>query len=168
MVLSSNMPWLVIIFLGQFSISIADLYRLILEGLRGSIGTYPAPVAFVGQLVLSAGPIIIAIILYPVSVVLGLVSLAIREATLPAAASGIISGISWFFGVESLKSIIVREAIRIGGPFGQVIAGALTSNVTVGYGAYIVVIGSIVVAIGYFLPSPVQLLKRDASRVREG
>lgn len=164
MILSLNMPWLVISFLGQFSISIADLYRLVLELLRGSIGHYPAPVALVVQLALTVGPIIITIILYPVSVILGLVSVAIRDATLPAAASGIISGISWFFGAESLKSIMVREAIRIGGPLGQVIAGALTSIVTVRYGPYIVVLGGIVVAIGYFLPSPLRLLEHDASK----
>jgi hypothetical protein len=151
MVLALTMPWLTITFLGQFSISLADVYRLIF-----SAQLQTAPKGTLGDVtgfMPSITAIFITLVAYPASVILGLASMVTRKAAPFAGIVGIASGVSWIFGVNSLKVTLVQRAAESGG-FGDIIAGLAATLVRVDYGAYAVIIGGIVILLAYFVKGP--------------
>lgn len=166
-VLALVMPWLTITFLGQFNITLADIYRFISSG--QSTAPSDSPQSSITESMAGVIGILITILAYPISIVLGTASLATRKATPFAGIAGIISGVSWILGVESLKAVMVREASQAGG-FGGMMAATISSIVTIGYGTYIAIIGGIVIFIAYFITSesraPTLSDKQDTNAVQ--
>ncbi len=144
------MPWLTVSFIGQFSFSLYDVYSLISKAGQNipSRGLQPA------STLTSAALPLAAIILYPLALLLGLISIASRKAIIPASVLAISAGITWIVGVESLKASIVGQASQAGGVLGGAFASAAASLVTVGYGAYAVIFGGILIAVGYYASKP--------------
>lgn len=155
--LSSTMPWLTVSILGQFSITMGDVYRLISRAIQqrqAPSTTQANPTEAVAGYASSVGAILASIILYPVSAALGLVAVWARKVALPAGILAAASGILWIVGVDSLKSQLVQQAGSQGGIGGQLAAAfatALASAVQVGYGAYVAVVAGLMILVAFFV-----------------
>jgi hypothetical protein len=149
LVLALVMPWLTINFLSQFNVSLMDIYRYMFQGGQSQPAT-GSPQQAVNQYLSSVWALFASILLYPFILILAIVSIFSRKACIVTGFLGVFDGVLWVFGIDSLKAEIVKEAIRQGGVFGQLIAGAVTSTITVGYGAYVTILGGIILIIAYF------------------
>ena len=147
------MPWITVTFLGQFNISLLNLYNVVFNSFFSpspSI-TPSSPQSIISESMIGILGILITILVYPISLILGVVSLAKKKVTLFAGVAGIISGVSWIVGVESLKTEVTQEASQSAGGLGGLIAQAASSMVTVGYGTYIAILGGVVILVAYFV-----------------
>jgi hypothetical protein len=84
----------------------------------------------------------LAIILYPIATILAAVSIILKKVSPVAGIAGILTGLLWIFGVDSLKATIIQEAGRQGA-FSQLFASMFASAISIGYGAFIPIIGGI-------------------------
>jgi hypothetical protein len=139
------LPWFTI--LGYIDLNLADIYNAIFQASSQLSGSAPPSlIPQLGQYFASAAGILGAIVLYPIALIAGITSIISRRMALPAGILGVLTGLMWTFGVESLKSAIEQQA----GLFGTFAA----LFVTVGYGAYTPMIGGVLFIIGYFVSKP--------------
>jgi hypothetical protein len=160
-VIALPLPWLTINILGQYNISLLNIYNLIAKAQQvpTGMGTNAGQLAqAVGNLLPSLQALLIAIVIYPISVLLGILAIAVRKLCGPAGLFGILTAVLWIFGIESLKSALVSYVQGLGGTIGGsfasglagLVAGALASAVTTGTGVYAMIIGGILILVGAF------------------
>lgn len=150
LLLALTMPWLTINFMGQFNFSLADIYSAIFRGSSSSSQSVQAPSQITSQYLPSIGAMVATILLYPLAIVLAALGMLSRKVSLVSGILGILLGFLWIFGVDSLKSLLVQEAARQGGLFGQLIGGAIASLISVGYGVYAAIVGGVVLVLAFF------------------
>jgi membrane-associated HD superfamily phosphohydrolase len=126
------LPWLTINFIGQFNFSLLDFYNLMARSASSSAG-FNSTTPQLGSSLGSVSALLVAVVFYPIAAVLSLASIASRKAILPAGICAVISGLAWTVGVQSLLPSLAQ------------------AFVSVGYGAYVVILGGIVVVIGHFI-----------------
>jgi len=135
---SAFMPLISIQALGMsISITLIDVYT--------SIGKETDMSTTQGQMPSEAMPIalgfILTLILYPVTVILGFVSLLRRKLVLVAGILGIICWIGAIWAIAELKSLIAQQ------PFGQLAA----AMIQYGIGIFAGIAGAIIILVAYFL-----------------
>jgi hypothetical protein len=145
--LSAVMPWLTVNvpIIGQFSLTMADTYRFIAQQRQPQPKPDKPenPAEQIGGMVGTALLILLSILLFPISALLGLASILARRAALAAGLLAIFTGILWIAGIESLKSQIVGQA-SLGGVLSKQLASLLAAAIQIGYGVYIAIIAGIV------------------------
>jgi hypothetical protein len=91
----------------------------------------------------AAAGLLITIILFPITVIIGFVSLATSpKLAIVAGVLGIICWLGSLSAILQLKSIVAETA-----PFGAMAAGLIQ----IGYGVYIGILGAILLLISYFI-----------------
>ncbi|MCL4437361.1 MAG: hypothetical protein M1503_05135 [Thaumarchaeota archaeon] len=149
LILAAMMPWFTVTFLDQFNISLADLYRLILS----STGRTQPPAGITPNSLTegTAGiGLSLTLITYPVSLILGVAAIVKRKITPFAGIVGIFSGAFWMLGVDSLKSAAAKEGLKTISLGGMITAEA-SSVINVGHGAYVAIIGGVIILVSYFI-----------------
>lgn len=154
-IITLPMPWIAINFPGQLGFSLSNIYSSILQGAGktqvSSAGQSIDYSSLAIQYLSSVGTLIAALILYPLTLILGLLSIALKKLTIVAGVAGILTGLLWISGIEGLKSQVAQTLTAQGGIFGQAAANLVTSIISVGYGAYVTIIGGIVFVIAFLL-----------------
>lgn len=150
---SMFMPWLTVNFLGQFNVSLANIYELIFRASQSlpssglpSSGANPQTTNQLGSYLVLA-----TIILYPVALISATVSVASKKALVPAGILTILTGITWILGVESMKSTLVQQASQLGGVLGGTFTSVAASLITIGYGTYAIMFGGALILAGYYV-----------------
>ena len=154
LLLSATLPWLTVNILGQYNITLLDIYRYILKTFQTAHPTQTQPSESTVNYLSSITAILASIIIYPISLILTLLSTFFRRATLPAGVLATLAGILWFFGIESFKGKIIQQASGLGGLSGMLssmFANVLASAFQVGYGAYVPILAGLIILLAYFV-----------------
>jgi hypothetical protein len=150
------MPWLSVNILGQYNLTLTDIYRAIFNAAQQlpSSGTLSTQTDQFNRLIPSVGAMMLSILLYPITIIVAVVSLRYRKASLIAGVLGVATGTLWIFGIDSLKGALISQMGSLGGTYGslyQTYASLITSAITFGYGALIPIAGGIILLVAYFL-----------------
>ncbi|MCX6648557.1 MAG: ABC transporter substrate-binding protein [Candidatus Bathyarchaeota archaeon] len=144
-------PWISVNVLGQYNLSLVDIYRSASNAWsqpsQSSTGSAPD----FSRYVPSVAAMFLTIVLFPLAIIFALVSIFYPKVSIGAGISGILSGVLWIFGIDSLKSVIVQEMINQGATtFTQQLASIIYSAITFGYGALISIVGGVVFLVAFF------------------
>jgi hypothetical protein len=102
---------------------------------------------------------VVALVLYPLALSFGIVSLVRNKLKLVAGILGFSTGLIWIIGIEVFKSSMVQEAVNralaspghwlVGGD--AAISALMSIQMTLGYGAYAVLLAGILLLIAFYL-----------------
>ena len=147
-IISLYSEWLILTFLGEYSITLNGIYSFILEN-YGKISDLPVKNGE-SEYTIKIGELVLSIILYPIYIILSILSLKYYRLILPASTTGFLTGISWLIGIESIKNSIINQ-VKDADPITQMIATALANSISPGIGPYIIIISGIALLIAYTL-----------------
>lgn len=152
-ILAYIVPWLTLSPSGEVrKFSLPQVYGMLLWLMEHppptTIFTSPSDIFLI--FLPSTFGVIVSIILYPFTIALSLLSIHFRRQSLVAGFLGIMTGLLWFIGVETMKASIVQEAGKQGGVLGRFITAALSWSITAGYGAYLMILGGFVFIVAFY------------------
>lgn len=139
---SAFMPLISIQALGaSMSINLIDAYSAFAKG--------------EGEIMQIGVGFLLTLVLYPITVIFGFVSLVTRKVALAAGILGIVCWIGSLWAISALKSWMVQQS-----PFGELAAGMIQYGV----GIFMGIIGAIILLVAYFLrrrESPIETATRQ-------
>jgi hypothetical protein len=154
LIVSLPMPWLSVNILGQYNLTLMDIYRVIFNASQQLPSGSSSSTEQFNSMIPSVGAMMIAILLYPISLIVAIVSLLHRKASLVAGVLSVATGLLWVFGIDALKGALIDQMKNAGGMFGsltQAYASLIMSAISFGYGAIVPIVGGIVLLVAFFL-----------------
>ncbi len=139
------LPWIAVNAFGlSVGASLGEMYGALLEGLGSAQANYTPDISSLSSLV---SPTMIGIlatlILYPVALIVGIVSVKVKKLTIAAGVLAIITGILWIVGIEGLKSTLAS--------LGSVQGIDISSMIGAGYGTYLAIISGVIFFVAFFV-----------------
>jgi len=177
LILTTPIPWLTLNFFSSssnesFNLILADMYILMLKVSKlvpeTDTGLFYKAIT---QMLPTMITLIAATFLYSLSIVLGTLSIAFRRVSIWAGLSSFLTGFLWIIGVETLKANLIEEAVKPDGIFESLFTKGISSVITVGYGAYVVVLVGVIFFIAFFLDrygSEDKVLKSSLREIKDG
>jgi hypothetical protein len=142
-IFSVALPLISIQFIGTFSVSLLDLYSAIGRG--GTTSTPEMPSELTQPFERIGIGLLLTVILFPVTAIIGLISVATsRKLALAAGILGIICWLGSIWAILELKSMLAQQL------FGQIAA----EMIQFGNGIFVGILGALIMLVSYFIRPP--------------
>jgi len=152
LLVSLPLPWITMNFLGKYDVTLLNIYNAISQASSDYPDFEDDPTSVLSQTYWGIGAIMITLLLFPIDILVSIASIFYRRITIVSGFLSVAVSLLWIFGLESLKTELANQIAIEGGIYGLMVAGMVSSIVSLGVGAYLPIISGLIFFAAYFTP----------------